>query len=106
MPALARTEVPPARVAAQPRSVNLAGKFFGQCEPAPIKIEPFFKVDVEEMIGRRRPGRSPPANAVVKAAFQVSAILVEVNEFRIALLHPTGVYALGGDVEFTRNPDA
>src|SRR5262245_54517611 len=57
------------------------------------------------MIGRRGAGRGPPANAVVKAAFKVAAILVEVNELRIALLHPASVYALGGDVEFTRNPD-
>src|SRR5262245_39992729 len=106
MTALAQTEVPPARVAAQPRSVDLIRQHFCPREPMMVEVDPLFKVDVEEMIGRRQPRRRPPPNNVIKAAFEVGAVFVEVNEVGIALLHPASVNTIGGDFEFTGKPDA
>src|SRR5262245_19906979 len=97
--------MPPAGVAAKPRGVDFFGMFLGLREPAAVEVEPLLEVDVEKVIGRRQPGRRPPANDVIKAAFQVGAVLVEMDEFRMALLHPADVNALGGNVELARKPD-
>src|SRR5262249_56360276 len=71
-----------------------------------VEVDPLFEVDVEEVIGHRPPGRGPTADAIVKTAFEVGAVLVEMNEFRVALLHPANVNALRGDFKLARKPDA
>src|SRR5262249_52740026 len=100
-----QTEVPPPRVATEPRSVDLGRQLFGLCEPVVVEVEPLFEVDVEEVIGHRHPSRGPTAYAIVKTALEVGAVLVEMDECGVALLHPASVNALGGDVELTRKPD-
>src|SRR5262249_55675208 len=92
--------------AAEPRSVDFGSQLFGLCEPVTVEVDPLFEVDVEEVIGHRPPSRGPTADAIVKTAFEVGAVLVEMNEFRVALLHPANVNALRGDFKLARKPDA
>src|SRR5262245_11631022 len=98
--------MPPAGIATKPRRMDLSGELFCSCEPVPVDVEPFLQVDVEKMISCRPACSSPAADALIQSALEVSAILIEMNESRIVLFHPTSINALGGDIKLARNSDS
>jgi hypothetical protein len=94
--AIARPEVPPAGVAAQPGGAGAAGQLADRGEPRRVEIGGLVEVDVEEVVGGRQAGGDPARGVGVEPLGHLDAQLEEAGELRMGGAQRVDVERAGG----------